>query len=63
MTGFQALRSRTRRRFADFCNSEDGATSIEYAIIAAGIAVAVVVAVNAIGTSVKASFESASKGF
>jgi pilus assembly protein Flp/PilA len=63
MTGLQALCAKTRQQFWKFCDDDAGASSIEYAIIAAGIAVAVVVAVNAIGTSVKGSFESVSKGF
>ena len=41
-----------RRLFCD----ERGATSIEYAMIAAGIAVAVVTAINSLGGSVSAMF-------
>jgi pilus assembly protein Flp/PilA len=51
----QALRIHVetfRRLFRD----ERGATSIEYALIAAGIAVAVVTAINSLGGSVSAMF-------
>jgi pilus assembly protein Flp/PilA len=37
-----------------FLIEEDGTTSIEYALLAAGIAVAVVAAVNALGNTVLA---------
>ncbi len=47
-----------RRFFAD----ERGATSVEYAMIAVGIAVVVVAAVTNIGSSVKGAFSSASNG-
>jgi pilus assembly protein Flp/PilA len=43
----------TIRRFA---RDENGATAIEYAMIAAGIAVAVVATVTALGSSVSAMF-------
>jgi pilus assembly protein Flp/PilA len=56
MTGLQDC---VRRFFAD----ESGATAIEYSIIAAGIAVVIVLSVNAIGNSVKSKFESVSSGF
>ncbi|MPZ36702.1 MAG: Flp family type IVb pilin [Rhizobiales bacterium] len=41
---------------------EGGATSIEYAIIAGLLSIAIVAAVNAIGTSLNTSFESVSAG-
>ena len=47
-----------RRFFAD----ESAATSVEYAMIAVGIAVVVVAAVTNIGSSVKSAFSSASNG-
>jgi pilus assembly protein Flp/PilA len=49
----------TIRRF--FAN-ESGATSIEYAMIAVGIAVVVVAAVTSIGSSVKGKITAASAG-
>jgi pilus assembly protein Flp/PilA len=63
MSGLQALCIRTGRQLRRFCASEDGATSIEYAVIAAGIGAAVIVTVNAIGTKLKSGFESVSNGF
>ena len=36
--------------FSRFAKDESGATAIEYGLIAAGIAVAIIVAVNAVGT-------------
>ena len=36
---------------ASFANNESGATAIEYGLIASGIAVAIIVAVNTIGSS------------
>ena len=49
MTG---LRNKLRRFFAD----ESGTTAIEYAVVAAGIALVLVAAVSAIGSSIKATF-------
>ena len=41
-----------------FLRDNSGATAIEYGLIAAGIAVAIMVAVNATGTAVKGTFNS-----
>ncbi|PCJ00119.1 MAG: Flp family type IVb pilin [Alphaproteobacteria bacterium] len=41
---------------AAYVNNEDGATAIEYGLIAAGIAVAIVAAVNTVGTDLTALF-------
>jgi|APFEC2959095136_1045048.scaffolds.fasta_scaffold09759_2 pilus assembly protein Flp/PilA len=43
-----------------FLRDERGATAIEYALIAAGIAVTIVTAVNSLGDSVKAMYETIS---
>jgi pilus assembly protein Flp/PilA len=40
----------------DFWHDERGTTSIEYAIMAAGIAMAVIAAVNTLGQNVKSAF-------
>ena len=40
-----------------FVKDESGATAIEYGLIAAGISVVIIGAVQAIGGSVKAAFE------
>ena len=46
----------TTARIAAFLRDTRGATAIEYALIAAGISVAIVVAVGSIGSSVKTLF-------
>ena len=38
-------------------NNEKGATAIEYGLIAAGISVAIIAAVQALGTSLSATFQ------
>ena len=45
-----------RTSFARFVNDESGATAIEYGLIAAGIAVAIITAVNAVGGSLTGLF-------
>jgi pilus assembly protein Flp/PilA len=42
--------------FARFLNDESGATAIEYGLIAAGISLAIIGAVNGIGTSMSTKF-------
>ena len=41
---------------SQFMSDESGATAIEYGLIAAGIAVAIIVAVNAVGTDLNSLF-------
>ena len=43
-----------------FIADESGATAIEYGLIAAGIAVAIITAVNGVGTSMSGMFTSVS---
>jgi pilus assembly protein Flp/PilA len=43
-----------------FVNDRAAATAIEYAIIAAGISIVIVAAVNSIGTSLNSTFSSIS---
>ncbi len=43
-----------------FFKNESGATAIEYGLIAAGIAVAIITAVNGVGTSLSGTFTSVS---
>jgi pilus assembly protein Flp/PilA len=43
-----------------FLTNEAGATAIEYGLIAAGIAMAIIAAVNGIGTSLSSVFSSVS---
>ena len=41
-----------------FVNDESGATAIEYGLIAAGIALAIITAVQLVGTTLTATFNS-----
>ena len=41
-----------------FLNNDSGATAIEYGLIAAGISIAIIVAVNGLGTNLNAKFTS-----
>ena len=43
-----------------FMKDESGATAIEYGLIAAGISVAIIATVNALGTQLKTTFSSVS---
>ncbi len=46
----------------DFLADESGATAIEYALIAGGVSIVIVTAVNALGTSLNTIFTSVSTG-
>ncbi len=46
------------RRVWSFVKNESGATAIEYSLIAAGIALVIVAAVNGIGTILNTTFTS-----
>ena len=39
-----------------FCKEESGATAIEYGLIAAGIAIAIITAVKGVGTQLSTNF-------
>jgi pilus assembly protein Flp/PilA len=43
-----------------FCKDESGATAIEYGLIAAGISVAIIMAVTSVGSSLNTTFTSVS---
>ncbi|HTA99384.1 MAG TPA: Flp family type IVb pilin [Bradyrhizobium sp.] len=47
-----------RRLFSNFLADQSGATAIEYCLIAAGISIVIVVAVNGIGTTLNGKFTS-----
>ena len=47
-----------RETFLKFCRDESGATAIEYGLIAAGISIAIIVAVNGLGSNLNAKFTS-----
>jgi len=51
-----------RRWLEKFLDDESGATSIEYAIIAVGISIVIVSAVNSIGTALSTRFTAVSTG-
>jgi pilus assembly protein Flp/PilA len=44
--------------FAKFLADESGATAIEYGLIAAGISIAIIAAVNGLGTTLNEKFTS-----
>jgi pilus assembly protein Flp/PilA len=44
--------------FAKFLADESGATAIEYGLIAAGISIAIIVAVNSLGSNLNTKFTS-----
>ena len=46
--------------FARFQKDQSGATAIEYGLIAAGIAVAIIATVQALGTNLNTTFSSVS---
>jgi pilus assembly protein Flp/PilA len=48
------------RTIAAFLKNESGATAIEYGLIAAGISIAIIATVNALGTQLSTTFSSVS---
>jgi pilus assembly protein Flp/PilA len=46
--------------FARFAKDESGATAIEYGLIAAGIGIAIITAVNSLGTTLSTKFSNIS---
>ena len=48
------------QKIISFLRNESGATAIEYAMIAAGIAATIVATVNTLGTTVNAQYTSVS---
>ncbi len=51
-----------RKSFWNFYADENGAAAIEYGLLAAGIAVAIVAVVAALGTQLNSTFTSVSSG-
>ena len=47
-----------KRSITKFLSDETGATAIEYGLIAAGIALAIIGAVNSLGTTLNGTFAS-----
>jgi pilus assembly protein Flp/PilA len=58
--GDERQEARLYRHLVRFCTDRSGATAIEYGLIAAGISVAIIVAVNTIGTNLNTTFSSVS---
>jgi pilus assembly protein Flp/PilA len=48
------------KKMMTFLKDESGATAIEYGLIAAGIAVAIITVLNGLGTKLKTTFSSVS---
>ena len=55
-----ARMSAVRSKFRNFLSNERAATAIEYGLIAAGIAVAIIAVVAGVGTNLNATFTSVS---
>jgi pilus assembly protein Flp/PilA len=49
-----------RRLISEFLNDESGATAIEYCLIAVGLSIVIITAVNGIGTTLNTKFSSVS---
>jgi pilus assembly protein Flp/PilA len=49
-----------RQLFSRFLGDERGATAIEYSLIAVGISIVIVAAVNGVGTALKVPFNTVS---
>jgi pilus assembly protein Flp/PilA len=47
-----------RQLISRFLNDESGATAIEYCLIAAGLSIVIITAVNSIGTTLNTKFTS-----
>lgn len=47
-----------KRSFLNFLSDQSGATAIEYGLIAAGIALAIIAVVNGLGTNLNNQFTS-----
>jgi len=49
-----------QRLISEFLSDQSGATAIEYGLIAAGIAIAIITAVNSVGTALNTNFKTIS---
>ncbi len=59
-TPVMAVEVKLKGLFLKFLSDEAGATAIEYGLIAAGIALAIIAVVNGLGTSLNTNFTSIS---
>jgi pilus assembly protein Flp/PilA len=57
-SAFLAGETSMRRLIEKFLGDERGATSIEYALIAAGISIGIITVVNGIGTTMNSKYSS-----
>jgi pilus assembly protein Flp/PilA len=55
-------RSQTIRSLRDFLDNDSGATAIEYAMIASGVAGAIIAVVTGLGTTLQTKYQSVSDG-
>ena len=55
---FENLEVNLKKVFSKFLSDESGATAIEYGLIAAGIALAIIAVVNGLGTNLNEKFTS-----
>jgi pilus assembly protein Flp/PilA len=56
--GILPVEANLKHHFRKFLSDEAGATAIEYGLIAAGIALAIIAAVNGLGTTLNTQFTS-----
>jgi pilus assembly protein Flp/PilA len=56
-------RSLTMRSLLDFVRDDGGATAIEYALIASGVAAAIAAVIMTMGTSVQGMYQSVANAF
>lgn len=54
----ETLEVKLKKVFSKFLSDESGATAIEYGLIAAGIALAIIAVVNGLGTNLNEKFTS-----
>jgi len=52
------MEAELKRSFLKFLSDESGATAIEYGLIAAGISIAIIAAVNGLGSNLNDKFTS-----
>jgi pilus assembly protein Flp/PilA len=56
MWGLKQSRAAMKNLFVNFLRNENGATAIEYGLIAAGIAVVIIAAVTSVGNGLSTTF-------
>jgi pilus assembly protein Flp/PilA len=58
MASTQSMEAGLRRSLLKFLSDQSGATAIEYGLIAAGIALAIIAVVNGLGSNLNTQFNS-----